>query len=626
MRFVFDGGGLVWHTAAKICYWGIGMARLWEAYVGILSEPRNVQTSIDFANDMWQRGLAFSPEDDFFYKKTEEEEEEEKRKASTEGHGEADTAGKEEVFEGSSNNGKGPATGDLVHEGTTVLIRNPPECNLDCLFASQWPLGAFLWLVIGTNTLKHDYTVDFEETYLFGPIDSPVKQKLLQNFKRFMPKQLRGPDKEVPERKMEAADTKTASRTSNWQRATSEFFSRYLFPVNVSTEESSEDREFVKQRASTVDTIYVTMVWGKKYAAYLDAYCRHMNELGIGAGDSSFDEYLVFVHDMKALTACVESVACNSAHSKTTTNALFGGRCVRGISRELGKFSLGLVLLQYGYDIVYVDFDTYLLKNPTSFLKEQAIKLGEAERIGAQSAETKDKIAAQAAEPLDILVGGSIFDDCINNGFFYVRSSFKTREWLSSFFMYLQSHPYLVDQKVFSAFLGDNARFERVPEWVPTDADAYLTLASELRWAPLDPYRYWAHSYWYDEKPPTSDRAGRPHPRLYAFHFENAGWLPPDFKLQSKKYYHEYADKVGNGIGFSCGEQKLLTFVAPGTADTKAEVVVGEEKDEGVEEEDEESAKPQDAPPDEPVVDEFELFYGLGKKIFSRSGSFSKIC
>lgn len=130
---------------------------------------------------------------------------------------------------------------------------------------------------------------------------------------------------------------------------------------------------------------------------------------------------------------------------RATTSDACSGRCVNGGSKALGKFSLSLLLVQAGFDVVYVDFDTYLFENPLPMLRREAAQKGDVE----------------------LLVGGSVFDDCINNGFYYlrqngVRRGGAARRWLSKLFVYLYHHPYLVDQKVMSAFLGNHTQSGRV--------------------------------------------------------------------------------------------------------------------------------------------------------------------
>ncbi len=41
-------------------------------------------------------------------------------------------------------------------------------CDLDCVFASQWPLGGYLWY-LGWYTKRHAFALDsFDEEELFG--------------------------------------------------------------------------------------------------------------------------------------------------------------------------------------------------------------------------------------------------------------------------------------------------------------------------------------------------------------------------------------------------------------------------------------------------------------------------
>lgn len=85
------------------------------------------------------------------------------------------------------------------------------------------------------------------------------------------------------------------------------------------------------------------------------------------------------------------------------------------------------------------------------------------------------------------------------------------------------------------------------------------------KWAPLDPYRYWGHSYWFSDEDHglklkrekelikeyyngDAEFAEQSQPEnymledipLFAFHFENAGWLPEDIKNEHKAGYTDY--------------------------------------------------------------------------------------
>merc|ERR1712194_318748 len=102
------------------------------------------------------------------------------------------------------------------------------------------------------------------------------------------------------------------------------------------------------------------------------------------------------------------------------------------------------------FAILYADFDTILLKHP-------AVEL---EKLGASK---------------HLLVGGSVYDDCINSGllWFPFRGA-KGKEpssplipFLHLALLYLFENPYTVDQRVLSYFLGTNAGGTARPESLP---------------------------------------------------------------------------------------------------------------------------------------------------------------
>ncbi|CAD7942142.1 unnamed protein product [Amoebophrya sp. A120] len=380
-------------------------------------------------------------------------------------------------------------------------------CNFECLFASMWPVSSFLWLT-ASMTLKHSFSLDFSEDWLFG---RSAKLALLtgdgaEHFEQ------KSDGKESTDGDIHQKDRDKKQRLLGLRR---EFF-------------SSQDNGFLQEQFDeAVQTVYVTMVWGSLYGKYVPHFCEHLRT--ILAEDASSD-FAVFAHDDVSYRSCVQASAAasgivpGSEHAAagaarpsrqhgSATSATLKGRCFRGYSKALGKFSLSLVLLQLGYDVLYLDFDTYLLRNPTPFLRH---------------------LTEGNNNDVEMLVGGSIFDDCINNGVYYLRSTLRTQEWLGRMFKYLYDRPYLVDQKCFSAFLGSNAAYERVPEEVGIAFAANPAVyvgTSVPSWQPIDPYRYWAHSHWFVEQdkeatPPDAqvDDVGT-RLALFAFHFEKAAWL-----------------------------------------------------------------------------------------------------
>ncbi|CAD7937307.1 unnamed protein product [Amoebophrya sp. A25] len=457
-------------------------------------------------------------------------------------------------------------------------------CTWECLFASMWPVGSFLWLT-SSMTRKHGFGLDFGEEWLFG---RAVKLVLLTGEEA-------GDYDEILSLGLEAdQDGETAAATVHEQESEQQQLRRKFFAS-----------QGVPVLRDDVDTIYVTMVWGEKYSVVLPNFCDHTLDIlsrsdsGQSLSDSKkknraggTTEFLMFAHDEASHQACVDCEKCNRPLDTTEPGvgnegeskanlpgspSIVSRRCIRGYSQALGKFSLTLVLLQLGYHVAYVDFDTYLLKNPTNLLHWATSAQGYGQFLPT-TRKRRD-------EDLDILVGGSVFDDCINNGFYFIKSNVRTREWLARLFKYLYDRPYLVDQKCFSAFLGPNRAFERVPEEVgfafSENPALFRGRMDLIRWAPLDPYRYWGHSFWFDSSltalgsddtsvtsttrndeddtttadGPSSVTAS---PTLYAFHFEKAGWLDEatkkTFGLNDEGKRHRL-----QGVGVSAGSSTSVS-------------------------------------------------------------------
>ncbi|CAD7942585.1 unnamed protein product [Amoebophrya sp. A120] len=227
-------------------------------------------------------------------------------------------------------------------------------------------------------------------------------------------------------------------------------------------------------------------------------------------------------------------------------------RCVRGLSQWHGsQFWLGLPLLHHNFHVAYVDFDTYLLRPPAAALRAKADALG-----------------------VDLLVGGSILDDCINNGFWWMRPTLVMKRWFLKFAAYVYRHPEGCHQKLMSAMLGDNLAYQRRAErWTlpyvgkkklfqfyryfnddalterksESSAEQRLQVMEEKiaqdvaedgsavipRWAPLDPRTLWGHAFHYDEEAPDGEST------LLAFHFEAGGWVENKETVQMNDRFRE---------------------------------------------------------------------------------------
>eukprot|EP00913_Durusdinium_trenchii_P001319 g1217.t1 len=109
------------------------------------------------------------------------------------------------------------------------------------------------------------------------------------------------------------------------------------------------------------------------------------------------------------------------------------GLCVRGQVSLRNKYTLLLVALQLGFDVMWLDFDIFLVRHPTKALQ-------------------------QASQGYDLLMGYDLESDCLCNGFFFIRANEKTHAWLFEMLRWLYNHPYEHDQRAISAFLNYTER------------------------------------------------------------------------------------------------------------------------------------------------------------------------
>ena len=82
-----------------------------------------------------------------------------------------------------------------------------------------------------------------------------------------------------------------------------------------------------------------------------------------------------------------------------------GEQCVTGSVSAMNKYTLLLVALQLGIDVMWLDFDIFLVKDPTPSILE-------------------------AAKAADLLISYDYTSDCVCNGFFYIRSKPSLHQWL----------------------------------------------------------------------------------------------------------------------------------------------------------------------------------------------------
>lgn len=169
--------------------------------------------------------------------------------------------------------------------------------------------------------------------------------------------------------------------------------------------------------------VYVTMVYGR-FNRYIAGWARRVQRLGV--------KNLVMV----TLDAAAYDL-CREHHGK---------QCVTGNISVLNKYTVLLVALQLGIDVMWLDFDIFLVANP------------------------QDAVIAAAGvgkDGYDVLMGYDYLSDCLCNGFFYLRARPITHVWLFELLRWLYDHPYEHDQRAISAFLNYTERIAATSEELP---------------------------------------------------------------------------------------------------------------------------------------------------------------
>jgi len=193
--------------------------------------------------------------------------------------------------------------------------------------------------------------------------------------------------------------------------------------------------------------LYVTMVFGPRYVPYIPRFVARAQAVGI-------DNLAIFCLDEAALESC---------------RALPGPdeRCIRGTPSIMNKFTLPLVFLHLGVDVFWLDFDVFILQDPTKLVLD-----------------------TMQQRRVELLVSGSFADDCICSGLVYFKATKVVAEWLLTLLSFMYENVYTHDQQAFSAFLAwrpdeDDAT---TPEIISSDKHFRKYMRPEApRWALLDP-------------------------------------------------------------------------------------------------------------------------------------------
>lgn len=181
--------------------------------------------------------------------------------------------------------------------------------------------------------------------------------------------------------------------------------------------------------------VITTLIWGARLSVYLRAALQRAHAFGLARHSVVF---------------CLDEDSCNTCRKEH----YFVANCVRGSLKTIfNKYTIASAALHLGFDVLYLDFDTLLMKNPLPpILKE--------------------------AENAEILVSRDFGSVCLNTGVIYFKAHEDTADFVSTLLVWMWHHPYEFSQKAFSAFL----LVENV-----TRAPFDLPMAKVPRWKHLDP-------------------------------------------------------------------------------------------------------------------------------------------
>lgn len=164
--------------------------------------------------------------------------------------------------------------------------------------------------------------------------------------------------------------------------------------------------------------VYLVLLYGEKWSRLLLRLARRFQQLGIR-------HPLVVVAIGEAAERTCNSLAGSGAADGATRARVF---CWAPASpSQAHRFTPINALLHLGIDVIYVDMDTFMLRDPTS-------------RI------------LQAAEDYDAMFASHADADCINIGVFFVRAGPETSVWFSQFIAWYHDHPFEIDQRGLHVF------------------------------------------------------------------------------------------------------------------------------------------------------------------------------
>eukprot|EP00933_Yihiella_yeosuensis_P007949 TRINITY_DN11316_c0_g1_i1.p1 TRINITY_DN11316_c0_g1~~TRINITY_DN11316_c0_g1_i1.p1 ORF type:complete len:290 (-),score=56.62 TRINITY_DN11316_c0_g1_i1:103-972(-) len=165
--------------------------------------------------------------------------------------------------------------------------------------------------------------------------------------------------------------------------------------------------------------VYVVLLYGDGWAFLLEKMASRLHQLQIQ------QPLLVIAIGKGAAEAC-DSLASKTNNERGSAKVI----CWKPATEsQVHRFTGINALLHLGVDVIYVDMDTFFIRDPTHRILTGGLD--------------KDAVFARHADA-----------DCLNIGVFYMRASGDTAIWMSQFIAWYHEHPFEVDQRGLHIFSG----------------------------------------------------------------------------------------------------------------------------------------------------------------------------
>jgi hypothetical protein len=180
-------------------------------------------------------------------------------------------------------------------------------------------------------------------------------------------------------------------------------------------------------------TVLYTMVYGSKWTPLIRESVRQFARIGI-------PRVLFVTLGLDALAACRQISV--DIHVATEISCL---EFPSLFNSQLHRYTAAHVAVYLGFDVFYFDLDTFFFRSPFPAIAATL------EQPGRPINE--DSRRANVTSQPQLLISSHADGNCVNVGFFYIKASRGSAEFLTLFVNWYHLHSYEIDQRGMDAFL-----------------------------------------------------------------------------------------------------------------------------------------------------------------------------